>query len=302
MENKILLNERYVKQFKENYEGRSPEAKEIENFLKETYKGNAYIPWATMERLMIMQDPESNPQPILNREGGLVHTDAQLNEQQNIQKSEVVSHTVSTMLAHFVKVGVKFMGVYKEEIYPIQDKDYSAIKVYDQNLVNKALQRAKAKLGARISGLGLSLYEGKDLQFEEDEVKPSVKPAPKAKAAKTKITKTKTAKEMVEEVDKVAKNLEIKPVEKVEPKAAPKPVEAKADSDQRKGIEELVDFVLKSDKEKIVKAIQPINKVLLLKYKFALSPDSDRTEMIDNLLKVPKIDPVVLLGNFKKGM
>ena len=42
--------------FLENYSGKSEIAKEVEPFIKENYKGNSYIPWATMERLTYMCD------------------------------------------------------------------------------------------------------------------------------------------------------------------------------------------------------------------------------------------------------
>ena len=45
--------------YKANYEGTSDEAKSVKEYLKENYKGNSYIPWATMERLTYMQDPDA---------------------------------------------------------------------------------------------------------------------------------------------------------------------------------------------------------------------------------------------------
>ena len=55
------------------------------------------------------------------------------------------------------------------EYYPIQDNAYNAPKVIDANMFNKAVQRAKAKLISRITGLGFSLYEKGDLQFDAPE-------------------------------------------------------------------------------------------------------------------------------------
>ena len=52
--------------FKENYNGTSEEARALEPFLKTTYKGDVYIPWATMERLVYMQDPNARFTNILN--------------------------------------------------------------------------------------------------------------------------------------------------------------------------------------------------------------------------------------------
>ena len=55
MENKLS----WLEQFKLNYDGKSDEAKSLEDFLKETYKNATYVPWATMERLVYMQDPDA---------------------------------------------------------------------------------------------------------------------------------------------------------------------------------------------------------------------------------------------------
>jgi hypothetical protein len=56
------------------------------------------------------------------------------------------------------------------EDYPIQDKSYQAPKFVDSNDVNKSIQRAKAKVASRGTGLALKLYEGNDLQFDAPEV------------------------------------------------------------------------------------------------------------------------------------
>ena len=125
--------------FTENYNGTSEVAKEIEPFIKENYKGNTYIPWATMERATYMCDENAVFENIKNENGGLVHTDMVVMHQQNIQKGEVVSETKSQMFSHMVKVKLTFMEKEFIEEYPIQDQDYSAARVFNQNLVNRAL-------------------------------------------------------------------------------------------------------------------------------------------------------------------
>ena len=95
--------------FTENYNGTSEVAKEIEPFIKENYKGNTYIPWATMERATYMCDENAVFENIKNEKGGLVHTDMVVMHQQNIQKGEVVSETESQMFSHMVKVKLTFM-------------------------------------------------------------------------------------------------------------------------------------------------------------------------------------------------
>ena len=149
--------------FKANYEGTSEEAKSLKPFIK----GDPYIPWAVMERLTYMCDENAKFTNIANANGGLVHSDAMINHQKSLQKDIIVQETEATMFSHFVKVALEFMGKVFIEDYPIQEKDYSSVKSFDQTLVNRALQRAKAKVAARATGLALKLYEGFDLQFEE---------------------------------------------------------------------------------------------------------------------------------------
>jgi len=158
-----MIHETWKKVFNDNYLGISPEAKELELFLKKTYKDMAYIPWATMERMMYQQDPNADVEIIRNSDGGFVFT----NRMENFTR-DGGSDTIITMFAHMVVVKATFLGKTVEEVMPVQDKKYDAVKTIDQNLVNKSIQRAKAKAVARVTGLALKLYEGKDLQFEDD--------------------------------------------------------------------------------------------------------------------------------------
>lgn len=164
----------WLEQFKLNYEGQSDEAKSLETTLKKTYKGDSYLPWAVIERLMYMQDPQAELEAERNSDGGLVHTDYDRNYILNKKVSrtadkEVVeeSEVETRMFSHFVIVKGKFLGVERTETYPIQDNAYQPLKIYDQNAVNKSIQRAKAKLASRLTGIGYKLYEGSDLQFED---------------------------------------------------------------------------------------------------------------------------------------
>ena len=164
----------WLEQFKENYEGRSTEAKSIESLIKDNYKGNKYIPWATMERLTYYQDPEATFE-VIDTPYGVLHTDdfTIRTEKESVTDTKTVKeNTFATGLVHFVVVKATFLGKTMTEHYPVQDNAYNAPKVVDQNMANKALQRAKAKIASRITGIGFALYEGTDLQFEDDS-KPS---------------------------------------------------------------------------------------------------------------------------------
>ena len=274
--------------FLENYLGKSEISKDVEPYLKENYKGNAYIPWATMERLTYMCDEDATFENIKNENGGLVHTDVVEMHQQNIQKGEVVSDTTSQMFSHMVKVKLIFMGKEFIEEYPIQDQDYSAARVFNQNLVNRALQRAKAKVASRATGIGFKLYEGKDLQFDEvpQETKPQlpvenvqneqsdVKKSQKTAKNDNKIEKTveKVEEKPVETQPTVDKPVD-KPVDKVE-ESKPQPAESKNDP-----VSEAVHLIKNTEVGKMNLALQRVNVSLMKKHKIALSTESSEEEL-----------------------
>lgn len=265
--------------FLENYNGTSDVAKEVEPFVKENYKGNSYIPWATMERLTYMLDEDAVFENIKNENGGLVHTDVVEVYQQNIQKGEIVSETKSQMFSHMVKVRLVFMGKEFIEEYPIQDQDYSAARIFNQNLVNRALQRAKAKVASRATGVGYKLYEGKDLQFDEvpQETKPQIpvvnienKPVEEKKSPKT----TKNA----QKTEKIVQKVEEKPVETQSIVKTVDKVEEKSDP-----ILEAIDLIKNTEVAKMNLALQRVNVALMKKHKIALSTEASEEELRDIL-------------------
>ena len=275
--------------FLANYNGESEEAKAIEPFLKHTYKGDPYIPWAVMERLVYMCDENAVFTNILNAKGGLVHSDVVINHQSNTQNGTIVSETEAPMYAHFVKVSLEFMGKIFIEDYPIQEQDYSAARVFNQNLVNKALQRAKAKLGARGTGLGLKLYEGFDLQFESKEDKKPVLDETKKEENNKKSVKIE---EKVVKTEEKVEKVEEKPA-KVEEKVEAANTEVSAEPEQvniARGVSEVVKLIKETDAEKINKVLQIVNVSIMKKYSFALSQDDSVEEVSEKLSKFPNIE------------
>ena len=273
--------------FTENYNGTSEVAKEIEPFIKENYKGNTYIPWATMERATYMCDENAVFENIKNEKGGLVHTDMVVMHQQNIQKGEVVSETESQMFSHMVKVKLIFMGKEFIEEYPIQDQDYSAARVFNQNLVNRALQRAKAKVASRATGIGYKLYEGKDLQF--DEVPQETKPEIPVENVENKPVEEKKAPKTNNKVEKTVEKVEKQPVEKQpvveevqeKPKADEQTEEVMAEpvSENIDPVAEAVYLIKNTEVDKMNLALQRINVALMKKHKIALSTESSEEEL-----------------------
>ena len=296
--------------FLENYNGKSEVAKEVEPFMKENYKGNAYIPWATMERLTYMCDDDAYFENIKNEQGGLVHTDVVEMHQQNIQKGEVVSETASQMFSHMVKVRLVFMGKEFIEEYPIQDQDYTAARIFNQNLVNRALQRAKAKVASRATGIGFKLYEGKDLQFDEvkQETKPQL-PVENVKNEQLNVEKQqKTAKKdnkIEKTVQKVEQNIvvgvdtgkgESVQIEKTQPVVEEKPVEIKpvqVSIKENNVISEIVHLIKNTDVAKMNLALQKVNIALMKKHKIAISTELSEealTELLsrEDIFKSPE--------------
>ena len=278
--------------FLENYNGKSEVAKEVEPFIKENYKGNSYIPWATMERLTYMCDDDAVFENIKNEQGGLVHTDKVEMHQQNIQNGEVVSETTSQMFSHFVKVKLIFMNKIFIEEYPIQDQDYTAARVYNQNLVNKALQRAKAKVAARATGIGLKLYEGKDLQFDEvsQETKPQL-PVENVQNEQSNVKKQqKTAKNNTK-IEKTVQKVEEKPVETQntveETQSSAKPtaeeivgsVKVDVPTNENDPVSEAIYLIKNTEVDKMNLALQRVNVALMKKHKIALSTEASEDDL-----------------------
>jgi hypothetical protein len=166
MENKWLL------QFLDNYNGISPEAKSLEKELQKNYKGNAYVGWATMERLTYQQDPFATFEVVISPNGTPLFSDsisiASFSRKENKDSVDTVN-SENARVVNFVRVKLTFLDKVFIEDYPIQDKSYQAPKFVDSNDVNKAVQRAKAKVASRGTGLALKLYEGNDLQFDPPE-------------------------------------------------------------------------------------------------------------------------------------
>ena len=283
-----------VKTWKEvflaNYNGESEEAKSLQPHLKATYKGDPYIPWAVMERLVYMCDPNAEFINVNNENGGLVHTDVIYKHQKNIQKGEIVSETEAPMFSHFVRVVLRFMGRTFVEDYPIQDQDYSAASIFNQNLVNRALQRAKAKVGARATGLGLKLYEGFDLQFDsKEDKKPSLQtsvknePAvPSKKEVKEEIVAPKAVNEINEQVETVSSETvssETVSSEEVSNKVVSKTLE----------IKEVIDIIRNTDREKMIKVLQRINVSVVKKCGFSLSVDDSDEVLVEKLSKFTNV-------------
>lgn len=271
---------KWLEQFNENYYGRSPQAKELEQFMKSNYQGSSYIPWATMERIVYQQDPEADFRIRLFETyyGG---QSVVLSNTTNIETRQITSEksveTMAQSISHFVAVELTFLGKHFEEVYPVQDLKYGAPKVIDQNMINKSLQRAKAKIASRGTGLALRLYETGDLQFEEDD-KPT-----QAQAENTKPEVPTTGRKVSTKRDKK----QVSGEEKAEVEKA----EVKKDSDD-KLTEAQVEFSKEAEEAaadiranaQYAVGLQKINNAVVKKYGFTLGAnDEDLVEKLNQI-------------------
>jgi hypothetical protein len=167
------MENKWLEQFLANYNGLSPEAKSLEKELQKNYKGNSYIGWATMERLTYQQDPFATFEVMISPNGTPLFSDNISITSFSRKEGKDTVDTVNSenaRVVNFVRVKLTFLDKVFVEDYPIQDKSYQAPKFVDSNDVNKSIQRAKAKVASRGTGLALKLYEGNDLQFDAPEV------------------------------------------------------------------------------------------------------------------------------------
>lgn len=285
---KVVEQKNWVDQYKENYNGKSAEGKELEGYLKQTFNGKDYIPWATMERLTYMQDPNAVFTKIRNENGGLVHTDSFVNENCVENKDGIVNRTTAMVVSHFVKVSCVFLGKEFIEEYPIQDQDYSAAKIYNQNLVNRALQRALAKVASRATGLGLKLYENKDLQFDNvGEEKPVIKKETTKKTnTKTENTETQPIVEEVVEVVKVEPRVE--PVVEIKQDAPvqveqPQVANVVENASYSKDIVELCNLIKNTSVDKMAPVLQTLNGSILKQHGFVINQTDSESELCEKL-------------------
>jgi hypothetical protein len=187
----------YIEMFNANYAGTSDEAKQLKTDMKTRDTGKktvSYIPWAVMTRMATQQDPEMKLVKELAPDGTFVFYHGRKDKE---------GYPLDDS-AYFVKATATWFGKTISEEYPIQDFDFEPvsftgrkrilasgktveIKMY-ANIINKALQRATAKVLSILTGIGLSLYESGDLQFEDDteqkgkdEAKKATDPKPVAK-------------------------------------------------------------------------------------------------------------------------
>lgn len=203
------MNEKALELFLSNYEnkgiceGLKSKVKTIEKEFKR--QGLTvyidYLPWAIVERLFRMQ-------------GGKIEVvDWKYSIPFDSKEYDVETGTIeaTTRDAHFIHLKGYWQGEELDEYYPIFDSQTSrVIKTPDANQLNASRQRGSVRLIARLSGIGLWIFEQQDEDNEPGEIvpkskqeveKPKEKPKATHKVDKPKTTKKTKAGILQEEKD-----------------------------------------------------------------------------------------------------
>lgn len=155
-----------------NYRGEG-DCAELEKFLKSLNYGSrtgvTYLPWAVVERIFKLQD--GHYEILKAQDDTIVEVDRTLIREEFDTTSG--AYIPKYMNSYFINVAVSWKGQKYTEKYPLQDSNGRALTIWTQNDLNKAIQRAKVKAIANISGIGYKLYEDGDLQFEKDTPTPT---------------------------------------------------------------------------------------------------------------------------------
>lgn len=177
-------------------------------------KGGAYLPWAIVERIFKLQDGEYKVIEHVDNDGNesIVHCDKFLNKVDF--NDEGVMTAKRYIKSYFIDLLVKWHGREYTEHYPLQSSNAQPLTIWTQNDLNTAIQRAKVKAIANVSGIGYSFFEG-ELQFGEDAEKEQENKADKLVEDAQKKGKINTGQEDVEK-KKPVKKAEEKPEEKPE--------------------------------------------------------------------------------------
>lgn len=261
---------KWIDAFNDNYYNRSDAARQIDELMKKNYKGHKYVPWSVMVRLLYTMDNDAKLDVLTNDSGGHVFTDLVETYSSIPDKKDPTSSVVTrtNTYAHFVKVSCTFLGKTFIENYPVQDNSYNATNYIDSNMINKSIQRAKAKIISTATGLGFMLYETGDLQFEDDN-----KPTNEGK------------KIVVEKKDKA-------PERKKEPVVA----DDVAVDDETVALAKYI----KDNADTITGTMQRINGSMVSKYKVSLNPDADTVDELATKLR--NVANIEIFGNTIRKM
>lgn len=183
------MNDKALELFIKNYENKGicENLKQKVKTIEKEYKKQGktvyidYLPWAIVERLFRMQG------------GKIVVVDWKYAVSFDSKEYDVETGTIETATkdAQFIHLKGYWQGEELDEYYPIFDSQTSrVVKTPDANQLNASRQRGSVRLIARLSGIGLWLFEQQDEENDKDgEIVPkiaSVEPTPTTPKKTTK--------------------------------------------------------------------------------------------------------------------
>lgn len=201
------MSEEALNLFIENYEnkgfceGLETKLKTIEKEFKKSgiTKIIKYLPWAVVERIFRMQGGKIE---VVDWKYAVEFG----SQEYNAETGEIEQGSRNAL---FVHLRATWKGETLDEFYPIFDNQTSkVVKTPDSQQLNTSRQRGSVRLIARLSGIGLWIFEQQDDQFGDDSSEEAVKP----------IVKKDTIKEPIVAKDKSSKKEEARKATKDEEK------------------------------------------------------------------------------------
>jgi hypothetical protein len=156
----------------DNYNYKSPETQDLETYARTLVFGQkkgkpqtiTYLPWAAAERPFKLQG--GSIEVIKTSDNSIVEVDEAVVGRDVDPQTGVVTERV--VRSYFINVKATWLGQSYIERYPLMSASNEPLYSWSQTDLNKAVQRAKTKAIAIVSGIGYKYFEHTDLQFEED--------------------------------------------------------------------------------------------------------------------------------------
>ena len=156
----------------DNYNYKSPETQDLETYARTLVFGQkkgkpqtiTYLPWAAAERPFKLQG--GSIEIVKTSDNSIVEVDEAVVGRDVDPQTGVVTERV--VRSYFINVKATWLGQSYTERYPLMSASNEPLYSWSQTDLNKAVQRAKTKAIAIVSGIGYKYFEQTDLQFEED--------------------------------------------------------------------------------------------------------------------------------------
>lgn len=272
-------NLKWLEQFKANYANETKEAQMVMGNLS-TLGGKTfstvYAKWGLMELAMTLQDPNSSivvktfTSPDNPSVASLVRT-----IKQDMRTVDKGVETFTTNYTHMIELEATFLGKTMVEHYPVINTSHEHINILKSNDINTAIQRGKARLIARITGIAFELYtqytwdEEEQLIKGEDLVKtPKVAEKPKGEKKEAPKARQRLLERIVEEVKEEVKE----------------PLKDEVKNEDTSIYSDFATFIVKhKDNEVVSKAIGIFNQTLKSKQNVEIVSDDSVETIVDKI-------------------